>query len=229
MRKTLKIILFVLLSTISTAIVDITLIFQFILVTYTVTVIIYFLCGLLIKKKNLGFIFLFLIPLIFLNLFALVVNPETFPTFAPITLILGILAFLSGQNIKKNEAKGKYSAKFYTLLSITLLSFLFSLYFAPHYMYNKNREKITGAFPVYNRLSFSNLDGASFDLNTIKGKTVLIENWFLDCYQCILKMPSLQSLSDRVSSDSTIKIITVINVQIDSLDKVLGFLKKILK
>ena len=63
-------------------------------------------------------------------------------------------------------------------------------------------------------------------MNNLKNKTVLIDNWFLDCYQCILKLPSLQSLSEKTAGDTTIKIITVINGKIDSLDRVKAFLSK---
>jgi len=205
--------------------VDLTLILQFLLITYSTTIILYFISGLLIKQKDFRiFTFLFLLPLFSLNVIAVVINRETFPILSPITFILATLAFILGQISKRKDARDKHSLMFYSLLIVSFFSFFFfSLYFTPHFLFKKNREKISGTLPIYDKLEFSNLDGTSFELNILKNKTILIDNWFLSCYQCNLKLPSLQSLSDKIASDTAIKIISVINGKIDSLTEVIEF------
>lgn len=227
MNKSFKILFLIIASIVVVAAVNLTLLLQYLLITYCTTIILYFLSGLLIKQNHFAvFPFLFLLPLLALNVFALVANPLTFPVFSPITFILAILSFTTGSFTKRYLSEKK-TFWIYPLLTITLLSFLyFSFYFTPHFLYSKSIKKISGTSTVYDKLDFSNLDGSPYQLNNLKNKTVLIDNWFLDCYQCILKLPSLQSLSEKTAGDSTIKIITVINGKIDTRDRVKAFLSK---
>lgn len=184
----------------------------------------------MINRKNIGVnIFLFLLPLLLLNIVGVIVNPKLFPTYCPITFILAALAFLIGQFTRSKEAKKKKSWLFYSLLTITTFTFLFiSFYFTPHNYFNLtlNRQKIDGNFNVYNKLEFSNLDGTPYQLNNLTNKTVLLDNWFLSYYQCVLKLPSLQALSEKASYDTTLKIITVINGKIDSIEEVIKFVNR---
>lgn len=228
MHKQLKILLFIIGSLVTSAIVDITLIFQFALITYSATVILYFISGLLINLKSFGYYgYLYLLPIFALNILALVLNPSIFPIFSPITFILSSSGFILGLTIKRREIRNKQPAIFFTILTMTLFLFIFfSFYYIPHFLYNSSRNKITGISNVYGKISFSNLDGTPYPLYSLKNKTVLIEYWYLDCYPCMLKMPSLQLLAHKVSSDTTIKIITVINGKLDSLDKVKEFLER---
>lgn len=62
----------------------------------------------MINRKNIGVnIFLFLLPLLLLNIVGVIVNPKLFPTYCPITFILAALAFLIGQFTRSKEAKKK--------------------------------------------------------------------------------------------------------------------------
>ena len=183
MNKSFKIILFIIASLVVTAAVDITLFLQYFLITYITTTVLYFISGLFINQNHFGiFTFLFLLPLLALNVFALVVNPLTFPVFSPITFILAILSFTTGYFTKRYLSEKKQSLTFYTLILLTLFSFFFtSFYFTPHFFYNQTlySKKISGTSTVYEKLAFSNLDGSPYQLNNLNNKTVLIDNWFL--------------------------------------------------
>jgi len=227
MKKPLKILLFVIASLTSAIAVDVTLVLQFLLITYATTIIVYFLSGLFIKQTlSKIHTFLFLLPFLALNVIAVVVNPLTFPVFSPITFILALLTFILGQSAKRKDEKNKKPFIIYPLLIVTLFLFFFiSFYYTPHYLFNKNREKISETSTVYDNLVFSNLDGTPYDLSTIRNKTILIDNWFLDCYQCRLKLSTLQSLYEKTKSESGIAIISVVNGNIDSLENVMEFAK----
>ncbi|HEX6849715.1 MAG TPA: TlpA disulfide reductase family protein [Chitinophagaceae bacterium] len=158
---------------------------------------------------------------------ALAVNPQTFPIFSPITFIFATLAFILGEVAKKKNEKSKRPFVFYLILLGTISSFLFiTFYYTPHLLFNRNREKISPSSSVYDKLNFSNLNDTPFDKNRLRNKILFIDNWFLSCYQCNLKLPSLQALYEKIQSDSTILILSVINGNIDSLNKVVEFVNK---
>lgn len=60
-------------------------------------------------------------------------------------------------------------------------------------------------------LALNDLDGRPFDLASLKGKVVLINFWASWCGPCILEMPSLQKLHQRLAS----KGFSVLGVGID--------------
>lgn len=188
----------------------------------------YFICGVIIRQKALGlFSFLFLIPVLLLNVIALVLNPKNFPTLSPIIFILAVLAFTLGQIVIRKDIRKNHPFLFFSFTSIALFTFFFiPFYYTPNLLFNKNELKISGRSNVFASLAFINLDETPYQMNSLIGKTVLIDNWYLNCYPCLLKLPSLQSLSDKLLLDTSIKIITVINGKIDSLESVKEFLKK---
>jgi len=226
MNSVIKIILFIIFSFVAAVAVDITLVLQFSLVTYSVTLIVYFLCSLVINQKYFkNYIYFFLSPLLALNIFSLIVNPLTFPIFSPITFIFATLAFFLGQISKSKINKRPFL--FYLVLLLTLFSFAFvAFYYTPRFLFNRNRETFATSLPIYDKLKFSNLDGTSFEIDRLKNKVIFIDNWFLSCYQCNLKLPSLQSLFEKAALDSTVMIISLINGKIDSLSAVAAFVNK---
>lgn len=225
MNRLLRVILFVLFSFVAAAVVDVTLIFQFSLITYSITLILYFVSGLFVGRNVFPNLF-FLFPLLALSIFAVIANPLTFPVFSPITFVFATLAFILGLLFRNKKEKNN-PLLFYPILLITLISFVFmAFYFTPHFMFDRNRQKISNPSPIYNELNFTNLDGSPFEIGELKNKIVFIDNWFLSCYQCNLKLPSLQQLFENAESDSTVIIISVVNGKIDSLNEVISFANK---
>jgi len=55
------------------------------------------------------------------------------------------------------------------------------------------------------------LDGTLVSLESVRGKTTVINNWGMWCGPCVAEMPELQSLATKYASDSTVRILTIDN------------------
>jgi tetratricopeptide (TPR) repeat protein/thiol-disulfide isomerase/thioredoxin len=55
------------------------------------------------------------------------------------------------------------------------------------------------------------LDGTVVSLDSVRGKTTVINNWGMWCGPCVAEMPELQNLATKYASDSTVRILTIDN------------------
>ena len=55
------------------------------------------------------------------------------------------------------------------------------------------------------------LDGTVVSLESVRGKTTVINNWGMWCGPCVAEMPELQTLATKYASDSTVRILTIDN------------------
>ena len=59
--------------------------------------------------------------------------------------------------------------------------------------------------------SLKTLEGRVVSLDSLRGKTTVINNWGMWCGPCVAEMPDVQKLATRFASDSTVRIITIDN------------------
>ena len=55
------------------------------------------------------------------------------------------------------------------------------------------------------------LDGRLVTLDSLRGKTAVINNWGMWCGPCVLEMPEYQTLAKQFATDSTVRILTIDN------------------
>ena len=55
------------------------------------------------------------------------------------------------------------------------------------------------------------LDGTVVSLESVRGKTTVINNWGMWCGPCVAEMPEFQNLATKYASDSTVRILTIDN------------------
>ncbi len=226
MGKKIKVLIFIIGSLLAAILINLTLSAQYLLITYITTFLIYLFFGFLIQKVSIFISLLFLSPLLILNILAIILNPMSFPLYSPITIIIAFFSVLSGYFFRNNSKKqGNRKFYFFAISGLSLV-ILFSFYIAPYILFNKSRIKISPNSEILNKLHLIDLENNHISNVQFKNKTILVDYWFLDCYQCNLKLPSLQELISKVKNDTTIKVISVINGKIDSLDEVKKFIIK---
>lgn len=59
--------------------------------------------------------------------------------------------------------------------------------------------------------SLKTLEGRVVALDSLRGRTTVINNWGMWCGPCVAEMPDVQKLATRFASDSTVRIITIDN------------------
>lgn len=72
-------------------------------------------------------------------------------------------------------------------------------------------------------INFIALNGKKYNGGTMKGKTVLIDFWFIGCTYCVQEMPKLNKLADSLKH----KNILFASIAFDEADSLKNFLKKI--
>lgn len=85
---------------------------------------------------------------------------------------------------------------------------------------NKNRKKLMGS--VVNDLTLTDMDGVSHTMESLAGKIVVIDFWFIHCGSCVMEMPELNELKEKYGTDN----IAWFGVTFDPKDKVALFLQK---
>ena len=55
------------------------------------------------------------------------------------------------------------------------------------------------------------LDGKEVSLDSLRGKTAVINNWGMWCGPCVAEMPDFQKLSAQFANDSTVRVLTIDN------------------
>lgn len=63
------------------------------------------------------------------------------------------------------------------------------------------------------------IEGSKIDLNTLKGKVVVLNFWFTSCQPCVIEMPDLNALAKKYKGKATF-----ISITFDSKEKVTSFL-----
>lgn len=71
-------------------------------------------------------------------------------------------------------------------------------------------------------INLRSLDGKVYNRETMKGKTVLIDFWFIGCTYCVQEMPKLNRLADSLKN----KNILFASIAFDPADSLRNFLKK---
>ncbi len=71
-------------------------------------------------------------------------------------------------------------------------------------------------------INFKSLDGKVYNSETMKGKTVLFDFWFIGCTYCVQEMPRLNRLADSLKD----KNILFASIAFDPADSLRKFLKK---
>ncbi len=59
--------------------------------------------------------------------------------------------------------------------------------------------------------SLKTLDGRTVSLDSLHGKTTVINNWGMWCGPCVAEMPAVQKLATRFAGDSTVRVLTIDN------------------
>jgi len=55
------------------------------------------------------------------------------------------------------------------------------------------------------------IDGKAISLDSLRGKTAVINNWGMWCGPCVAEMPEFQKLASQYAADSSVKILTIDN------------------
>lgn len=80
------------------------------------------------------------------------------------------------------------------------------------------RDSLPVAAPA---LSFSDMQGPSYTLDSLKGQVVVMSYWFTDCAPCVQEVPILNQIVDKFAG----KKVLFLAPAYDSKEKVAAFLK----
>ncbi|KOS06331.1 hypothetical protein AM493_10010 [Flavobacterium akiainvivens] len=83
-----------------------------------------------------------------------------------------------------------------------------------------NRSKLKNM--VLDELTLIDMEGNTYTLESLKGKTIVIDFWFVRCAACIEEMPELSSLKEKYKG----KDVAWFGVTFDPKDKVAHFFEK---
>jgi peroxiredoxin len=84
----------------------------------------------------------------------------------------------------------------------------------------KNRESLLGT--KIEELSLTDMDGNMHTLETLKGKIIVLDFWFVNCGACIEDMPALNRLRDEYGTED----VAWFGITFDKKEKVVKFLEK---
>ena len=103
----------------------------------------------------------------------------------------------------------RYKAR--TLPSIIIIAVLISagsVFIWPNNFSYHNYDRQPSRFDL-SKSKLVDESGTDIDLNSLKGKVVLIDVWYSACYACIRKFPVLQSLHDKYKDDPDVRILSL--------------------
>jgi|GEM_PF-645909 len=85
----------------------------------------------------------------------------------------------------------------------------------------KNRKKLLGS--TLDELVLADMDGNTHTLESLSGKIIVIDFWFVNCAACIKEMPELNKLREDLGTEA----IAWFGVTFDKKEKVEKFLEKV--
>jgi len=85
---------------------------------------------------------------------------------------------------------------------------------------SKNRNELKGS--TLNHLDLTDINGTKYTLESLKGKIVVFNFWFIKCGACIQEIPDLNQLKQTFSSDDVV----FFSITFDKNNLVEEFLKK---
>ncbi|AWH85007.1 hypothetical protein HYN59_07650 [Flavobacterium album] len=85
----------------------------------------------------------------------------------------------------------------------------------------ENRKNLLGS--VIDELSLTDMDGKEHTLESLKGKIIVLDFWFVNCGACIEDMPELNKLRQEYGTDD----IAWFGITFDKKDKVAKFSEKV--
>jgi thiol-disulfide isomerase/thioredoxin len=70
--------------------------------------------------------------------------------------------------------------------------------------------------------SVTDINGKNYSLESLKGKVIVINFWFVECKPCVMEMPELNKLVEKYEN----KDVVFLGLAINEKDKIEQFLKK---
>lgn len=166
-----------------------------------------FIAGLInsiIKSKLELRIYFFLLPAILFDTIGLYGNHLLFPAYVPIITVVKVLGFYLGVNVLI-RTKAFFIG---LLISIPFLLYLI-LVFIPNFEYKKQVDTFIPKQKQVNYSLLRTLNGDTVDRNTLNGKVVLIDFYFMNCRPCREKFPTLEKLKSVFKHRNDVEIVGV--------------------
>lgn len=85
----------------------------------------------------------------------------------------------------------------------------------------ENRKKLMGS--KLDELALTDMDGNTHTLETLAGKIIVIDFWFVNCSACIQEMPELNKMREKFGTDN----VAWFGITFDKKEKVTKFLEKV--
>ncbi len=153
-------------------------------------------------SNSVGYFFLFVA--MFFDAYGLFSNRLLFPAIVPINTFIKIIGFYLGYNIIK-RTKG-----FYIVLVVSIpILFYINLVYIPNMEYIEQNNDFK---PLLNHVNYSLLrtqNGDTIDLQSLRGKVVLLDFYFMNCKPCREKFPALEKLKSAFNDRNDVEIIGV--------------------
>jgi len=108
------------------------------------------------------------------------------------------------QNIIKTIYQNHMKKLTFFLISITLLASTFFANYCAAQSKETGPKKIANSDPSQLAINFQAIDlkGKTFNANSLKGKTVLLDLWAVWCAPCIAAFPTLKKLNQDLKKDN---------------------------
>ncbi|KGO88166.1 hypothetical protein Q765_03740 [Flavobacterium rivuli WB 3.3-2 = DSM 21788] len=83
----------------------------------------------------------------------------------------------------------------------------------------ENRKKLKGT--IIDDLTLTDISGVTHTMQSLQGKIIIIDFWFIKCYACVQEMPELNKLKQQFGTEN----VAYFGVTFDKKDKVKKFLE----
>lgn len=188
-------------------------------VSYTISYILYlavaFFLSKFFRRLNPYFkLFILFLPQLAFSIFVFLDKDLYFriPSIYPASTILIFCGIFSGFIIYTRKVKSSFAI---ILLSVIFIFGYYNFVTIPFLLKEASNPISNKKISIKNHILYTK-DSLKFDMQSFNGKTVFVEFWFKDCVPCVVKMPSLNSLKEKLKNDTNIVFINVNAGNIDS-------------
>jgi thiol-disulfide isomerase/thioredoxin len=157
-------------------------------------------------KKIWPFSFLFLLSGIGISVFAILINPGGYISWVS-EIVISLVSFFTGFFLlNDNRAKKRLLAFFLIAILVSVAFFVNPrIKYRTQFVNHENPE-------IKNRklnFAFKTLNGTPISSDSLIGKVVVLDFWFIGCPPCYLKMPDLSKVAKHYTHRKDVVFLTV--------------------
>jgi cytochrome oxidase Cu insertion factor (SCO1/SenC/PrrC family) len=194
---------------------------------YLLILLIFFSAGLIIKVFENHFsrnVLLFILFSIGLNFLAIFINPNGFITWITEALI-ALLSFTIGFKLVNLQS---FKKRVFSVTGVLLVILVIIFLVNPRLIFGQQSHEINGVSKYLKSTTFqlTGTTGEKIFSDSLKGKVVVLNFWFIGCRPCHAKSKKLEKLAEYYKNNREVAIISIDSSPKDSYAK---FLEEALK